>query len=210
MARRSPAAEERKRDPERTRERILDAALVEFGDHGFAGARISAIAQRAGVNQQLISYYFDGKAGLFRALNERWRRMSTELNQTSAPMADVLDSFVRVSIEHRHWTRLLAWEGLTSTSASTSTDADAEAEADGYFTAMVEDLRRRQAAGELAPDLDPAYVMVLLFAAAAAPVVLPQIVRRMTGHAADSPEFVDTYRSQLRRVMELLKAPPEG
>ncbi len=204
MARRAPAAEERKRDPERTRERILDAALVEFGEHGFAGARISAIAQRAGVNQQLISYYFDGKAGLFRALNERWRRLSTELNETSAPMADVLDNFVRASIEYRHWTRLLAWEGLTSTST------DAADEPDAYFGAMVEDLRRRQAAGELAPDLDPAYVMVLLFAAAAAPVVLPQIARRMTGHAADSPEFVDTYRAQLRRVMELLKAAPEG
>src|SRR5918911_3780443 len=115
MARRSPAAHERKRDPQRTRERILDAALVEFGEHGFAGARISAIAQRAGVNQQLISYYFDGKAGLFQALTDRWRRLSAELNQTSASIVDVVDNFVRASIEYRHWTRLLAWEGLTAT-----------------------------------------------------------------------------------------------
>ena len=40
--RRSPRGEDRKRDPERTRERILDAAVAEFGEHGFAGARISA------------------------------------------------------------------------------------------------------------------------------------------------------------------------
>jgi TetR/AcrR family transcriptional regulator len=197
MARRSPAADQRKRDPQRTRERILDAALVEFGEHGFAGARISAIARRAGVNQQLISYYFDGKAGLFRALHDRWRQLSLQLNQTSAPFADVLDNFVRASIEYRHWTRLLVWEGLTGTVH----DGD-----EAYFTAMVDDLRRRQAAGELAADLDPAYIMVLLFAAAAAPVALPQIARRMTGHAADSVEFVETYRSQLRRVIELLSA----
>ena len=63
--RRSPTGQERKRDPERTRERILDAAVVEFGEHGFAGARTSAIARRAGVNEQLISYYFDSKEGLY-------------------------------------------------------------------------------------------------------------------------------------------------
>jgi hypothetical protein len=32
-----------------------EAAVTEFGEHGYAGARISAIASRAGVNQQLIS-----------------------------------------------------------------------------------------------------------------------------------------------------------
>ncbi|WP_374194453.1 TetR family transcriptional regulator [Amycolatopsis sp. MtRt-6] len=30
------------------------------------------IAARAGVNQQLISYYFDGKEGLYRAMSEAW------------------------------------------------------------------------------------------------------------------------------------------
>jgi AcrR family transcriptional regulator len=39
-----PRSEDRKRDPARTRERILDAAHVEFSEHGYAGARISAIA----------------------------------------------------------------------------------------------------------------------------------------------------------------------
>src|SRR5581483_9805400 len=68
--RRQPAPDERKRDADRTRERILEAAIAEFGAHGFAGARVSAIAQRAGVNQQLISYYFDGKAGLYQALTD--------------------------------------------------------------------------------------------------------------------------------------------
>jgi len=197
MARRSPAPDERKRDPERTRERILEAALTEFGEHGFAGARISAIAERAGVNQQLISYYFDGKAGLYRALSERWRQISGQINQESAPLADVVDGFVRAGVEHRHWSRLLAWSGLTGT-------AEADDGADDFFPSMVEELRRRQANGELAPDLDPAYIQLLLFAAAAAPVLLPQVAERMTGQAPDSPEFLVGYRAQLRRVVERL------
>ena len=59
----------------------LDAAVVEFSEHGFSGARISAIAARAGVNQQLISYYFDGKEGLYRALQDRWRVISADTSQ---------------------------------------------------------------------------------------------------------------------------------
>ncbi len=49
---------------------ILSAAREEFGQHGFAGGRIDRIARRAGVNKQLLFYYFDSKAGLFRAVLE--------------------------------------------------------------------------------------------------------------------------------------------
>lgn len=44
---------------------IFSAALAEFSEHGYAGARVARIAQRAGVNKQLIFYYFGSKAGLY-------------------------------------------------------------------------------------------------------------------------------------------------
>jgi hypothetical protein len=69
---------------------------------------------------------------------------------------------------------------------------------------MAADVRRRQAAGELAEELDPAHVLLVLFAAASAPGLLPQVVRGMTGLAADSPEFLDGYRAELRRIVERL------
>lgn len=56
------------RNAEQTRQRILDAATVEFTDHGFAGARIGAIAARSRANQRMIYAYFDSKAGLFEAV----------------------------------------------------------------------------------------------------------------------------------------------
>jgi TetR/AcrR family transcriptional regulator len=195
--RRSPRGQERKRDPERTRERILDAAVVEFGEHGFAGARISAIARRAGVNEQLISYYFDGKEGLYRALQQRWQMISADASRPELPIADVVAAFLRLNAEQRSFARLLAWDGL----AHTGSDA---VEPDAYFTQMVEDLLRRQRAGELADDLDPAYVLLMLFAAALAPTVIPQIARRLTGLSADSPRFQEAYAEQLRRVVERL------
>ena len=195
--RRSPRGQDRKRDPERTRERILDAALVEFGEHGFAGARISAIAARAGVNEQLISYYFDSKEGLYRTLQDRWRLTSADANRPELPMSKVVAAFLRLSVEQRSFARLLAWEGLADSGSD-------PADPDPYFTNMVEELRRRQRAGELAVDLDPAYVLLILFAAALAPTVIPQIARGFTGLAADSSEFQAAYAEQLRRVVERL------
>ncbi|RBJ00581.1 hypothetical protein DRA43_20895 [Micromonospora provocatoris] len=66
---------------------------------------------------------------------------------------------------------------------------------------MVDDVRRRLRSGELSADLDPAYVVLTFFAAAMAPTVLPQVIRRLTGLAADSPEFLDAYAARLRRVL---------
>ncbi len=49
---------------------ILSAARQEFGLRGYAGGRVDRIARRAGVNKQLIFYYFGSKAGLFGAIVE--------------------------------------------------------------------------------------------------------------------------------------------
>jgi AcrR family transcriptional regulator len=53
-----------------TRERILAAALAEFAEHGFAGASTRAVATAAGVQHPLVSYHFESKEGLWRAVLE--------------------------------------------------------------------------------------------------------------------------------------------
>jgi AcrR family transcriptional regulator len=58
------------REP-RAADRILQAALAEFSAHGPVGARTREIAERAGVNRQLIHYYFRDKAGLYEAVLAR-------------------------------------------------------------------------------------------------------------------------------------------
>ncbi len=46
------------------RERIEKAAVAEFAAFGLHGARVQRIAERAGVNKQLIYYYFGSKRQL--------------------------------------------------------------------------------------------------------------------------------------------------
>jgi AcrR family transcriptional regulator len=58
------------RDPERTRQRILDAATEEFARYGLGGARVDRIAERAGANKRMLYYYFGDKDRLFLAALE--------------------------------------------------------------------------------------------------------------------------------------------
>ncbi len=61
------------RDPDRTRQRILNAATVEFSRFGLGGARVDRIAARAGANKRMLYYYFGSKEDLFlAALEERY------------------------------------------------------------------------------------------------------------------------------------------
>ena len=46
------------RDPERTRAAILRAATAEITAKGLTGARVDAIAVRAGVNKRMLYHYF--------------------------------------------------------------------------------------------------------------------------------------------------------
>jgi AcrR family transcriptional regulator len=61
----------RTRDADRTQQAILRAAMAEFADKGLGGARIDAIAERAGINKRLINYYIEGKDRLFLAVLEQ-------------------------------------------------------------------------------------------------------------------------------------------
>ena len=54
-----------------TKKRILLSAKREFADKGFDGARMSAIARRAGINQALIHYYFKSKENLYEQVLQR-------------------------------------------------------------------------------------------------------------------------------------------
>ena len=70
-ARRAPGPDARRRDADRTRAQLLEAASEIFAAKGLSGARVQEIATRAGVDKQLISYYFGGKDGLYAEVLER-------------------------------------------------------------------------------------------------------------------------------------------
>ncbi|MEU8631720.1 TetR family transcriptional regulator [Amycolatopsis sp. NPDC048633] len=199
--RRSPKPQERQRDPERTRRLILEAAGAEFAAKGYAGARIASIAGRAGVNQQLISYYFDGKEGLYRALSEQWTERQRELVAPDMPLSEQVRQHALEGLSGRDGMRLVAWSGLEYEGAETDPDNEPRTR---RLAGTVEQIAAMKADGKLPEWVDPACLTVLLMAAAMAPVTLPHITEGLTRTAADSPEFVRRYADQLARLVEHL------
>lgn len=53
---------------DKTKKRVLDAAVGLFNTKGYNGASIRAIADEAGVNVAIIAYYFGNKQGLLETL----------------------------------------------------------------------------------------------------------------------------------------------
>jgi TetR/AcrR family transcriptional regulator len=195
--RRAPKPEERQRDAERSRRALLDAALVEFAAKGLAGARVSEIADRAGVNRQLISYYFDGKDGLYRALVEHWLAREEAFGAAELPFDELVARYVEDSVENRELHRLFVRESLEDA-------APAGQGRVGISEADVADLGRRQRDGEIADDLDPAFLLLALQGAVSAGITFPDDVRRLTGLDPTTGEFADRYAEQLRRIVRHL------
>lgn len=76
------------------RETILRAALELIAEHGFHGAPISAVAQRAGVSAGIIYHYFASKDDLIHAL---YQQVEADFNRAllagrpqALPLADAL------------------------------------------------------------------------------------------------------------------------
>ncbi|MDA7948201.1 MAG: TetR family transcriptional regulator [Hyphomicrobiaceae bacterium] len=59
-----------KRNAVATRERVLRAALAEFCEKGYGGARTAAIAARAKCNIRMLYHYFGNKEGIYLAALE--------------------------------------------------------------------------------------------------------------------------------------------
>ncbi|GAA1081235.1 TetR/AcrR family transcriptional regulator [Nocardiopsis composta] len=197
--RRAPAPDERKRDAERSRRLILRAALGEFSRHGFQGARVARIAAEAGVNAQLISYYFGGKQGLFDAVGAAWLRAEERIDDAERPFPEVVADYVPADEERRDFARLLALRGIRGEPS------------DDQLAGMrhaLDDIRRRQEAGELDPGLDPGCLLLLLVSAASAPAVYPDTAAIAASSDSGPDAFAERYAAFMSDLVRRLA--PEG
>ena len=75
---------------------IVTAAREEFARRGFDGARVERIVHRAGVNKQLLFYYYHSKRGLFQAvLTQAAGELESALAALALPAGRPLDRLRR-------------------------------------------------------------------------------------------------------------------
>ena len=90
-----------RKDGEATREKILEAASLVFGEKGFHKATHAEISRIAGVNSALINFHFRSKDALYRAV---WEHIADEVEElypidggipAGAPAAERLRGLIR-------------------------------------------------------------------------------------------------------------------
>lgn len=187
------------RDPDRTRTRILAAALQEFAAHGFAGARVDVIARQAKVNKRMLYHYFSDKGGLFRAvlrqkIADRTAKFGAQARDHKIFSAAVF--WFEQNCTDADWVRLLAWESLQA-KADKVLDEPERRHAARH---AISQIRRDQAAGRLRRDADAAHLLLAKVSLSMFPFALPQVARLITGRSPDDAKFQRDYARFLETI----------
>jgi len=198
---------ERSKPADQTRERLLQAAVVEFGAKGYAGARTAGIAARAGVNQQLIAYYFGGKCGLLEELRRRWASTEAVLVPSDAPFGKSVAAYLDATLDQPDWARLVLWRALGDDPLEQDHDAAAQRT---KLRQAVARTRRRQRQGELADDVDAEFILLLAHLLAFAPIAMPQLVATLFGVDPYSPEYRRRSVAQLLTLVHPARRSPNA
>jgi TetR/AcrR family transcriptional regulator len=189
------------RDPGRTREKILRAALKEFSGKGFTGARVDAIARAAAINKRMLYHYFGSKEGLFReVLRQKLAQRAAWLAASPMNSRELLPYWFDRACKDLSWIHLLQWEALEFRQKKLIyQEKRRDALAHG-----VKRIRQRQELGLMSRQLNPQHVLLLHMALTMFPLAFPQITRLVTGCAATDPKFVRRHSHFLRRLAEVL------
>ena len=105
-----------------TKEKILKAAEEEFSANGLSAARVDTIAQKAGVNKQLIYAHFSSKEKLYSVILEKVYARLSEYEQnlvyTEFKGADTVEKIIidyfDFLLNNPSFVRLMLWENLNN------------------------------------------------------------------------------------------------
>ncbi len=116
---------ERERNPDRSREAILDAAEQLFAERGYEGTSLQDVGASAGVSRGTPSYFFRSKAELYRSVLERCfgqvrqavrsgrERAIASGEAPDVVLAGVVGEYFDFIASHPRFIRLVEWEALS-------------------------------------------------------------------------------------------------
>ncbi|WP_210310467.1 TetR/AcrR family transcriptional regulator [Devosia pacifica] len=169
--RRPDTGARRGRNAVKTKAAILAAGRAEFAERGFEGARVDAIADRAGANKRLLYHYFGNKEDLYGAVlldaYQEIRRGERELSLDQYEPVEAMDRLVRFTFRHflaNPWfTKLLSTENVENARfLKTLPDIPAlHSPLVGQIRTLIE---RGGAAGVFRRDVDPVQLYISIAA----------------------------------------------
>jgi len=154
------------------RERLIEAALVEFAAHGFDGASTRRIAACVGAHQPQINYHFESKEALWKAsLVRLFELLSNELagpdiaklsdEDMARGLADQIRHLIDFAARHPELNRIMVHE---STSPGPRLEGPVENFVEPYYSSLQPLWKRLVRAGIAAP-VDPKLIHHVLLGA---------------------------------------------
>ena len=159
----------RKNNPEKTRENILQEAIVEFVQQGLAGARVDAIAERIHTSKRMIYYYFGSKEQLYVEVLEKLygdiRNTETRMNLTALEPREAIRRLVEFTFDHHDqnvdFVRIVSIENIHNAEYVKRTDT-IKAMNSKILEGLGETLRRGAELGLFREGLEPLDVHLLI------------------------------------------------
>jgi AcrR family transcriptional regulator len=200
------------------RDRLLDAALAEFGARGFDGASTRAIARRIGAHQPQINYHFASKEALWTAavdhlfaeLAKAMRGIGpaggrrAPVTEIVAQFAEMIRRFVRFAARHPELNQIMVHE---ATAEGGRLEWMAERHVRPLYRTVRLLWRRLREAGIAAPIDERLFHYVMVGAASLVYVNAPE-ARLLTGVDPTSHRWVEAHADGL--VAMLLPNAPRG
>jgi len=198
--------------PPATADRILDAALDAFAEHGYRGTSVRTIAAAAGANVAAINYHWGSKERLWTAVCERCsqRVMQTIQGAVRFPLVpeqvldDVMGALFDWFVDDPRPVRILVWAWMQADSMdfeSTATTFDPLVE---LLFRYIESVK----AGGRITDIDADVVTGLLQGALITPFIAQVAARRQLGTDFSDPDYAARVKAQLLRAARLLFGEP--
>ncbi|MGZ4242483.1 MAG: TetR/AcrR family transcriptional regulator [Actinomycetota bacterium] len=190
------------RDATATKERILEAAFMEFAAHGFAGTRVDEIAERAQCNKALLYQYYGDKEALFRHVLECKMEALGSIDEDPEAFAEAAGRFFDFYAANPWLPRLMMWEALDFGSEPVPNEQGRKKRFDQH----VDRIKEAQDAGSIDPTLDPRHSLVTLIGLIQIWFTAPQTARMICGGDPYSPKALKTRRAHVveaaRRMLE--------
>ncbi len=156
--------------PAEKRRAILDAAVVVFARQGFHSARVSDIAEEAGVAYGLVYHYFDSKDQMLNEVfSERWSLLLAAIRAADTELSsprEKLEAAAGFIIEsYRHDPDLMKVIIVEVTRAANSFGRTHLPEIREAYNQIAKIVADAQADGEFRDDVTPEFAAMLFYGA---------------------------------------------
>jgi AcrR family transcriptional regulator len=158
-----------KRDPEKTRGKLLRSGVKLFSARGYDGVSVDEIVNQAGCNKRMLYYYFGNKDGLYvevlRVVFAELEGLEVEALGGEVPTGEaihrILGGYFGFLEKHPEFVSLLMWENLHR---GRFLDAHPQLLTKSpVIDRLREVIDRARARGEIDREVDARHLLVLLY-----------------------------------------------